>query len=125
MNQQKTWLELLGPCTDMDFVNSHNIVRCIEKHKYKILWTFESNNQAAEVFEMWKRETYVMQNRTPNKLKLNLSIRLTDRDVIDILRDKIAVENPGIVREKIKVEIVWIGPPGERYQDGYRFYLEN
>jgi hypothetical protein len=74
---------------------------------------------------MWKRETYVMQNRTPNKLKLNLSIRLTDRDVIDILRDKIAVENPGIVREKIKVEIVWIGPPGERYQDGYRVYLEN
>lgn len=125
MNKQKTWVELLGPCTDKDLVMYGSISRRVGENKYNTLWAFDTHKEAKEAFEMWKRETYVsrMKIMKPNKFKFDLSIRLTDEDICELIKDKIAAENPGIMREKIKFEAVFIGEHDEQYQDGYRVYL--
>jgi hypothetical protein len=56
---------------------------------------------------------------TTKEYKFNLSIRLSPKDVEDIIREKIARDNPGVDPESIYMEDVTEGSYDEKEYDGY------
>jgi len=53
---QKTWTDLLGKPTDKDSVEDNLIVRETELHRFKILWSFDTNEMANAVYNSWIKE---------------------------------------------------------------------
>lgn len=50
------WLELLGDIQQNESVDGNDIVREVSLHKFKILWSFESNYTAREAFKQWYKQ---------------------------------------------------------------------
>jgi hypothetical protein len=51
--QQINWLETLGDIQQNESVDGNDIVREVDLHKFKILWSFESDSEAREAFKQW------------------------------------------------------------------------
>lgn len=50
---RSNWLNLLGDMQHNESVDGNDIVREVDLHKFKILWSFENNSQAREAFKQW------------------------------------------------------------------------
>lgn len=55
-NSNKNWLERLGDIQQNESVDGNDIVREVDLHKFKILWSFENNSQAREAFKQWNEQ---------------------------------------------------------------------
>lgn len=51
--ENENWLKLLGDMQHNESVDGNDIVREVDLHKFKILWSFENNSQAKEAFKQW------------------------------------------------------------------------
>ena len=56
MITQKTWRDLLGPIDDDCFVDRNMISRHLQFGQSKMIWKFDNNKQAADVFRRWQEE---------------------------------------------------------------------
>lgn len=54
--QKKTWTELLGEPQGNEYVDQSDIVREIDLHEFRVLWSFGSEEVAIECFEAWIQE---------------------------------------------------------------------
>lgn len=54
--QQKSWTDLLGSDLTGCKVEDHFIVRHMEGDWFKVIWSFDSPEDAKRVFEQWKKE---------------------------------------------------------------------
>ena len=53
MIDQKTWTDLLGEPQGNESVDGKDIVREISLHRFKILWSFDSNKEANWIYTYW------------------------------------------------------------------------
>jgi hypothetical protein len=53
MIDQKTWTDLLGKPQGNESVDGKDIVREISLHQFRILWSFNSNQEANWVYTYW------------------------------------------------------------------------
>ena len=53
MIDQKTWTDLLGEPQGNESVDGKDIVREVSLHRFKILWSFDSNQEANRVYTYW------------------------------------------------------------------------
>jgi hypothetical protein len=51
---QKTWTDLLGKPQGNEYVDGKDIVREVSLHRFKILWSFNSNQEANWIYTYWK-----------------------------------------------------------------------
>ena len=54
-SDQKTWTQLVGPYQRGDEIDGRLWVRPTGTNRYRILWTFETPEQAEACFSEWKR----------------------------------------------------------------------
>jgi hypothetical protein len=52
---QKTWTQLVGPYLEGDQVDGRMWVRALCDSKYKVLWLFDTPEEAEECFLHWRR----------------------------------------------------------------------
>jgi hypothetical protein len=50
---QKTWTDLLGKPQGNENVDGKDIVREVDLHRFKILWSFNSNQEANWIYTYW------------------------------------------------------------------------
>jgi hypothetical protein len=50
---QKTWTDLLGEPQGNESVDGSNIVREVDLHRFKILWSFDSSEEADKIYTYW------------------------------------------------------------------------
>ena len=53
MIDQKTWTDLLGEPQGNESVDGKDIVREVSLHRFKILWSFDSNKEANWIYTYW------------------------------------------------------------------------
>lgn len=53
MIDQKTWTDLLGKPQGNESVDGKDIVREVSLHQFRILWSFNSNQEANRVYTYW------------------------------------------------------------------------
>ena len=53
MIDQKTWTDLLGEPQGNESVDGKDIVREVSLHRFKILWSFNSNQEANRIYTYW------------------------------------------------------------------------
>ena len=53
MIDQKTWTDLLGEPQGNECVDGKDIVREVSLHRFKILWSFNSNQEANWIYTYW------------------------------------------------------------------------
>jgi len=53
MIDQKTWTDLLGEPQGNESVDGKDIVREVSLHRFKILWSFNSNQEANWIYTYW------------------------------------------------------------------------
>ena len=53
MIDQKTWTDLLGEPQGNEYVDGKDIVREVSLHQFRILWSFNSNQEANRVYTYW------------------------------------------------------------------------
>jgi hypothetical protein len=53
MINQKTWTDLLGKPQGNESVDGKDIVREVSLHRFKILWSFKSNQEANWIYTYW------------------------------------------------------------------------
>jgi hypothetical protein len=53
MIDQKTWTDLLGEPQGNESVDGKDIVREVSLHRFKILWSFDSNQEANWIYTYW------------------------------------------------------------------------
>ena len=54
---QKTWFELLGPVTSLDFVDGSDLVRWVGGNNYRTLWNCKTPELAQRCWDQWVLET--------------------------------------------------------------------
>lgn len=59
MNNQKTWLQLLGRLTNNDGVFGKDICRMTGPTTRVVLWSFDSEGMAVQCFNQWMIETAI------------------------------------------------------------------
>jgi hypothetical protein len=50
---QKTWTDLLGQPQGNESVDGKDIVREVSPHQFRILWSFNSNQEANWIYIYW------------------------------------------------------------------------
>jgi hypothetical protein len=53
MIDQKTWTDLLGEPQGNEYVDGKDIVREVSLHQFRILWSFDSNQEANWIYTYW------------------------------------------------------------------------
>jgi hypothetical protein len=53
MIDQKTWTDLLGKPQGNECVDGKDIVREVSLHQFRILWSFDSNQEANRIYTYW------------------------------------------------------------------------
>jgi hypothetical protein len=53
MIDQKTWTDLLGEPQGNEYVDGKDIVREVSLHQFRILWSFDSNQEANRIYTYW------------------------------------------------------------------------
>jgi hypothetical protein len=53
MIDQKTWTDLLGKPQGNESVDGNDIVREVSLHRFRILWSFDSNYEANRIYSYW------------------------------------------------------------------------
>lgn len=56
MNNSKTWIEKLGIPQFNEIVDGNEIVREIDLHKFRAIYTFNTYSEAKAAFECWMKE---------------------------------------------------------------------
>lgn len=50
---EKTWTDLLGEPQGNESVDGRHIVREVDLHRFKILWSFDSSEEADKIYTYW------------------------------------------------------------------------
>ena len=50
---QKTWTDLLGEPQGNESVDGNDIVREVNLHQFRILWSFDSPKEAERIYAYW------------------------------------------------------------------------
>lgn len=56
MIKQKSWVDLLGYPQFNEEIDGSDIVREVDLHRFRILWSFESPQKAKECLDAWHDE---------------------------------------------------------------------